>query len=232
MKKHMKVASGLVALGLFMTVTPAFAALEMYGGTSPNNQTALKNQPTDTLKSTDEFRTVGRIEIIDPQNGYLTLRENNPSGNSDHLSQYWISQRRTTVTDPMDKQFLKLDDLKAGQIVRVDYTKSPDKPDRWDARKIVLFPTKDVRWVFGKVESIDPSTNTVVLYEIVPDRTLNEPIYFVVDPIQTSLIYPSQREFITLKSLRPGDRVQVLIPSKAGGGWPIRSLWNLRQCQS
>jgi len=95
------------------------------------------------LRASEAPRTIkvsGEISLIDVKLGKLQL-ERNASQDRRDPTEYRINQDATRVTDPTDKKFLKLEDLKVGQHVTVefDYIQGEWK-EAPSAKKIIANP--------------------------------------------------------------------------------------------
>ncbi len=87
--------------------------------------------------SNTEMRSVsGEISLIDVKLGKLQLKSD-AGQNTKGITEYRINQDETRVTDPTDKKFLVIKDLREGQHITI---KLADAPGETMIRKIIAEP--------------------------------------------------------------------------------------------
>lgn len=150
----------------------------------------------------------GDIKWVDVQEGKLRMRG--------ETIVFRVTQNDTRVTDPKDKQFLTVKDLKAGQRVAIDYFDMHTEPI---AQKIIIesMPAVAYEDAYGEVQAIDGHAGTMTIDER-PDfgewRRGNLSS-FVFDP-NTILVMRSPRMEPVRTEVRPGDDVKIEFMMKDG----------------
>ena len=129
----------------------------IFGGLT---QAAIAKVEPNKLKSNAKVVSVpGEISSIDIKLGKLQL-ESDASRNRKDPVKYKINKDATRVTDPTDKKFLKLEDLRVGQHVKVEFNYMPGELVDQEpvAQKIIASP---VSTVDAPEASPEGSTSTV-----------------------------------------------------------------------
>lgn len=168
------------------------------------------------VESDTKMRSVsGEITWIDSELGKLQLK-GDAGQDTRGITEYRINQDETRVTDPSDKMFIVIKDLRAGQHVTMQLI---DKPDETLVRKIVAEPMVEPVYqeASGALEAIDVQQGTLVINE--------EPLpgaegkgtlsYFVFEPKEIVVMRHPNTEPVQLE-LKPGDRVTVEFAVKDG----------------
>ena len=81
----------------------------------------------------------GEIAAVDVKLGTLQLRDEAPRG-THATTEYRMNPQATNVTDPSDKKFLTLEDLRSGQQVAIEFDIANNAGERM-ARKITVEST-------------------------------------------------------------------------------------------
>ncbi len=195
----------MVALLLFVAAVPGFAAVNPPRET-PANPGGIGEEPQRKAEQASKMKeAAGEIAAVDQALGRLTLKEiaaGQPAENRD----YEISQRDTAVTDPLDKQFLKLDDLQPGYLVRVEYA---TVEGRRLARKITVDSVNELRWAVGRISSVDSNGRAIILVQELAIVGAAPLLTEYETDGQTQVINLSEGRFALLGELQPGDTVQV-----------------------
>ena len=161
----------------------------------------------DLAKTMSDIHEVsGEVAFVDLKQGRMTLREIEPGKTDTRTNIYELNPRDTTVTDPLDKQFLKLEDLQPGYRVTVEYVKGDD---RRIAQKITVESATDIRWAVGDVASLDVGRGVFTLTHTQPGWASPVITHYRTNPDTTRVVDLQGRRFTTLADLRPGDTVQV-----------------------
>ena len=160
----------------------------------------------------------GEITWVDVKLGELQLRDEAPRG-SRAITGYRINQQATNVTDPSDKKFLTLDDLRPGQRVAIEFEMVGNRAEKM-ARKITVEPTPEPMFqeAFGDLEAIDVNAGTFILEEKPAARReggRGDLSYFVFEPREIVVMKSPSRESVRLE-LNPGDPVKVEYVVKDG----------------
>ena len=163
----------------------------------------------------------GEITWMDVKLGKLQLRDGAPLGTR-AVTEYQINKQATNVTDPSDKKFLTLEDLRPGQRVAIEF-KSSNVEGELLALKITVEPTPEPAFqeTFGELEAIDANAGTFVLEERPAARReggRGELSYFLFEPKDIVVMRSPSRESVRLE-LRPGDPVKVEYVVKDGKQW-------------
>ncbi len=163
----------------------------------------------------------GEIAWVDVKLGKLQLRDEAPRGTG-AITEYQINQQATNVTDPSDKKFLTLDDLRSGHHVTIEFESANSQGDL-TARKITVEPAPEASFqeAFGEVEAIDVNAGTLVLEEKPATRReggRGELSYFLFEPRDIVAMKSPSRQPVQLV-LKPGDPVKVEYVMKDGKRW-------------
>ncbi|PIQ82770.1 MAG: hypothetical protein COV76_02035 [Candidatus Omnitrophica bacterium CG11_big_fil_rev_8_21_14_0_20_64_10] len=163
----------------------------------------------------------GEITWVDVKLGELQLRDEAPRG-SRAITEYRINRQATNVTDPSDKKFLTLGDLRPGQRVAIEFEMVGSQQEKM-ARKITVEPTPEPAFqeAFGDLEAIDVNAGTFVLEEKPAARReggRGDLSYFAFEPREIVVMKSPSREPVRLE-LNPGDPVKVEYVVKGGKRW-------------
>jgi len=162
-------------------------------------QSGICVMPPDT----ENVRYVsGEIIWIDLKQGTLELRQEGRHSREKAV-EYRINAHDTHVTDPTDKEFLTLDDLRVGQNVTIEL---PAVHGWKIASKIIAEPLPDFVIVTGDIVAIDTRTGMMTLQVIGQEQ--NEASYFVFQPDDIYYMKSPGKEPVRLE-VKPGDRVKV-----------------------
>ena len=149
----------------------------------------------------------GEIGWIDVQLGKLELNKETPKGMK--TTAYRITQNETRVTDPADKKFLGVDDLRAGQYVTIEVV---DGQEDKIVSKITVepMPASEFQQAFGELNAIDVTAGTFVVEERVRIGQVERSRLsaFVFDPNNIVVMHSPSKQPIELV-LKPGDVVKV-----------------------
>ena len=200
------------ALLTTMTVVPCFSAVQ---------------QPDRPEQSAQVKQASGEVAAVDLALGRLTLREI-ADGRSAETQDYALSARDTAVTDPLDKQFLKLEGLQPGYRVRVDYAVVDGQRL---AKKITVDSVNDLRWAVGTVSAMDARRNTLWISQERPAGSVGSSVITQYETDSgTQVMDLAERRFISLGEIQPGDLVQVEFTLK-NGKRVARLISNLEQME-
>lgn len=163
----------------------------------------------------------GEITWVDVNLGGLELRNEAPRGNRD-ITEYRMNQQTTNVTDPSDKKFLTLEDLRPGQRVAIEFEFVGNEGEKM-ARKITVEPTPEpvFQEAFGELESIDLKLGTLVLEErpaIRREGRRGDLSYFLFEPSNIVVMKGPSRQSVRLE-LKPGDPVKIEFVMIDGKRW-------------
>jgi len=165
------------------------------------------------VKSNKKMRSVsGKIAWIDVKLGKLQLKSD-AGQDTRGITEYRINQHETRVTDPSDKKFLTIKDLRAGQHVTIKLTDRPGETMVW---KIIAEPMREsvFKEATGGLEAIDVQAGTLII-EVPGERGKGNLYYFVFEPKDIVVMkYPSMQP-VQLE-LKPGDLVRVEFVLKDG----------------
>ncbi len=152
-------------------------------------------------------QAVGEIVWLDTQLGQLQLNTETSTGTR-ATTQYKITQQDTRVTDHLDKQFLTITDLRAGQYIKIE---SNDSGQGQLATKISVEPTSAPLFeeAEGTIESVDTGNlGTFTLKETTSTQAAGTVSLFVFDP-NTIVVMESPSLQPVRMEVRPGDFVRV-----------------------
>ena len=157
----------------------------------------------------------GEITWIDTKLGKLQL-ESDATPNSGEITEYRITDYETRVKTPLDKQFLKIEDLQPGQHVTIDVVngKEGDIVQKITANPS---PTSDFQEAYGRIEALDVPAGTLTLAERPGAGEAGESDLssFVFVPKDIVVMRSPSRESVQLE-LKPGDVVKVEYVLKDG----------------
>jgi len=168
------------------------------------------------VESNTKMRSVsGEIVGIDVKLGLLQLKSDAVQGTR-RIAEYRINQDETRVTDPSDKKFLVIKDLRVGQHVTI---KLIDSPREILARKIIAEPIPEPvsQEAIGELEAIDAQAGTLIIEEspLPGEGAKGKLSYFVFEPKDIVVMNNSSMEPVQLE-LKPGDLVKVEFVVKDG----------------
>lgn len=104
----------------------------------------------------------GEISWVDVNLGKLQLKEEGLRGDW-MTTEYRINQQATNVTDPSDRQFLTLEDLRSGQQVRIEFESANNYGEQM-ARKITVVSTPP------EPEFVEQTTTTTTTTSVTTTR--------------------------------------------------------------
>ncbi len=149
----------------------------------------------------------GEIGWVDVQQGKLELNRQTSKGTE--TTAYRITQDQTRVTDPADKKFLSVDDLRAGQNVTV---KVADGQEDKIVSEIIVdpIPASEYQQAYGELNAVDAGAGTLALEEKVRigQEERSRISYFVFDPKTVVVMQNPSKQPVELV-LKPGDVVKV-----------------------
>ncbi len=168
------------------------------------------------VESKTKMRSVsGEIVRIDVKLGKLQLN-NDADQDTRGITEYRINQDETRVTDPLDKKFLVIKDLRIGQHVIVELI---DSHGETMVRKIIVDSMQEpvLKEVFGELEAIDVVTGTLVIEQkpLPGEEGEGDLFYFVFEPNNIVVMKTPSKQSVRLE-LNPGDLVQVEFMVKDG----------------
>lgn len=201
------------AAAVLLAAPASFAKVEQHSDKSLGKPAGIGDEPfRRPQQSADLRKTAGEIAAVDLAMGRLTLREIE-AGRTTETHDYLLNPRDTAVTDPLDKQFLKLEDLQPGYLVRVEYAEVDGKRL---AKTITVDSVNDLRWAVGTVTQVDPRRKSVTIAQTQPSPTASPARTQYEVTNQTQVMDLADRRFIALDDLEPGDTVQVEYTLKDG----------------
>jgi hypothetical protein len=168
------------------------------------------------VESNTKMRSVsGKISLIDVKLGKLQLKSD--AGQDDRgMVEYAINQDETRVTDPSDKKFIVIKDLRVGQHITV---KLIDSPEETLIREIIAEPMPEpvLQEATGELEAIDVGAGTLIIAEeLLPSEGGKGKLtYFVFDSKDIVVMRSPSTQPVQLE-LRPGDLVKVEFVVKDG----------------
>ena len=166
--------------------------------------------------SNTKMRSVsGEISSIDVKLGLMKL--NSDAGQDTRgITEYRINQDETRVTDPSDKKFLVIKDLRVGQHVAI---KLIDSPKETMVRKIIAEPMPEPVYqeITGELQAIDTQAGTLVIQQgpLPNEEGKGKLLYFVFEPNDIVIMQAPSRQPVQLE-LNPGDLVKVEYSVKDG----------------
>ena len=148
----------------------------------------------------------GEIVWLDLQLGKLQLNTDQ-SRSARATSEYRITEHETRVTDRLDKQFLAITDLRAGQQITIESRASGDENL---ATKITVEPTSAPLFqeAEGTIESIDATPGTFTLKETTSTQAAGTVSLFTFDPNTIVVMESPSLQPVRLE-VKPGDFVKV-----------------------
>jgi hypothetical protein len=169
-----------------------------------------------TAESDTKMRSVsGEITWIDVKLGKLQLKSD-AGQDTRGITEYRINQDETRVTDPSDKKFLVIKDLRVGQHVTI---KLIDSYGETMARKIIAEPMSEpvLQEVTGELEAIDVQAGTLIVEQkpLSNEGEKGNLYYFVFEPNDILVMKAPSKESVRLE-VNPGDLVRVEYVVKDG----------------
>lgn len=188
MRKFKAILIGFLSVLMFATLTQVSAAGE-------NSNTGMRS-------------VSGEITMIDVKLGKLQLRSD-PGQDTRGITEYRINQNDTRVTDPTDKKFLVIKDLRVGQHVTIEL--SDNTYAETLAQKIIAEPMPEPTYqeATGELQAIDVQAGTLVIEQKpLPDEEKGGLSYFVFEP-NNIVVIKNQNAQPVESELMPGDTVRV-----------------------
>ena len=151
-------------------------------------------------------QAAGEIVWLDIQLGKLQLYADHSRGTR-ATAEYRITQQDTRVTDRLDKQFLAITDLRAGQHITIESRASGEEHI---ATKITVEPSAAPLFqrAEGTIESIDVTPGTFTLKETAGPGAVGMVSVFVFDPKEIVVMESPSLRPVRLE-VQPGDFVKV-----------------------
>ncbi len=151
-------------------------------------------------------QAAGEIVWLDLQLGKLQLSADHSRGPRE-TAEYRITEHETRVTDRVDKQFLVLADLRAGQYITIE---SKASGAEHIATKITVEPTSAplFQQAEGTIESIDSHPSAFTLRETASPGAVGVVSTFLFDPADIVVMEHPSLQPVRLE-VKPGDFVQV-----------------------
>ena len=160
-------------------------------------------------------RVSGDISWIDVKLGKLQLKSD-AGQDTRGITEYRINKDETFVTDPTDKKFLVIKDLRVGQHITIELI---DKQGETLARKIIAEPMPEPAYqeATGQLTAIDVKAGTLTIQEEpLPREGGNGNLsYFFFEPNNIIVMRAPSTQPVELE-LNPGDLVQVEFVVKDG----------------
>ncbi|MFA5145647.1 MAG: hypothetical protein WC723_06585 [Candidatus Omnitrophota bacterium] len=168
------------------------------------------------VESNIKMRSVsGEISWIDVKLGLLQLKSD-AGQDTRGITEYRINQDETRVTDPTDKKFLVIKDLRAGQHVTI---KLIDSRGETMARKIIAEPMPEpvLQEIIGELEAIDAGAGTLIVEQkpLPSEGGKGDLLYFVFEPRDIVVMKSPSTQPVRLE-LKPGDLLKVEFVVKDG----------------
>ena len=166
--------------------------------------------------SNTKMRSVsGEISSIDVKLGVLKL--NSDIGQDIRgITEYTINQNETRVTNPSDKKFLVIKDLRVGQHVTVVLI---DSPKETMVREIIAEPMPEPLYqeITGELQAIDTQAGTLVIQQgpLPNEEGKGKLLYFVFEPSDIVIMQAPSMQPVQLE-LKPADLVKVEYSVKDG----------------
>ncbi len=161
------------------------------------------------------LKVSGEIAWVDVKLGKLQLQDDTSRGKG-ATTEYRINQNDTRVTDPADKKFLKLEDLRAGQHVTMEVIGGKAEQI---VQNIVIksLPSPYFQEAYGEIESIDVTAGTLVIVEKPrsDEEGSSRLSYFTFEPRDIIFMQSPSEQPVKLE-LKPGDTVKVEYVVKDG----------------
>ena len=176
--------------------------------------TSMPLRADNKAENAKVIQVSGKIAEIDVKLGKLQLEKDSPQNRKDS-SKYNINKNDTRVVDPLDKKFLKLEDLRVGQHVTVEFNYIQGELGiEPTAQKIIAEPMPEpiIQEASGELKAIDAQSGTFTIEEKPGTGNLS---YFVYEPKDIIVMQSPSMEPVRLV-LKPGDLVKVEFVVKGG----------------
>lgn len=185
----------------FKVIMIGFLGMLMIGGSA--QVYAAKEDSNTRLR-----RVSGEISWINVKSGSLQLKSD-AGQDTRGITEYRINLQETRVTDPSDKKFLVIKDLRAGQHVILELI---DARDETMIRKIIAYPMPApiLREAVGQLEAIDAQAGTLIISQ----KPLSGGIvsgnlyFFVFEPKNVVVMRAPSMQPVELV-VKPGDTIKV-----------------------
>jgi hypothetical protein len=169
--------------------------------------TSVPLRASDKAENVKVIQVSGEIAEIDVALGKLRLELDAPIDRKDP-TKYNINKNDTRVVDPLDKKFLKLEDLQVGQRVKLEFNYMEGELGIEPiAQKIIAEPmlTSVFQEASGELKAIDAQFGTFTIEEKPGTGNLTA---FVYEPKDIIVMKSPSMEPVRLV-LKPGDLVKV-----------------------
>jgi len=157
----------------------------------------------------------GEISYIDVKLGKLQLKSD-AGQDTRGMTEYNINQDGTRVTDPSDKKFLVIKDLRVGQHITIELI---DGPEETMARKIIAEPMPEpvFQEAIGELEGIDVKAGTLIIVRkpLPNEGEKGNSGYFIFEPKEIIVMKSPSTQSVQLE-LMPGDLIKVEYVVKDG----------------
>ncbi len=171
---------------------------------------AVGVEPNEKVRSVS-----GEIVRIDVKLGLLQLKSD-ANQDTRGITQYKINRDETRVTDPTDKKFIVIKDLRAGQHVTLELI---DIPGETMIRKIIAEPMREPVYqeAVGEIEVVDVRSGTLIIEEKPLPGTgeKGNRSYYVFEPTEIVVTRSPSMQPLQL-GLKTGDLVKVEFVVKNG----------------
>ncbi len=206
MKTAYRIFAAAVAVLLLQGTT--FAAVIDTTPQHTNQPGGISEEPARVPQQMkNAHRVSGRIESVDIKNGTLSLSDEKPDWEAKKGTGFIINENDTTVTDYRDKKFLKLEDLRVGQGVSVEFARVNGRPI---ARLITVnYPAEAPPAVIGTVFIGEIILVDVQLRELTLRDTPTSVTYRVVVPEGTFISAAQTGQSLRFEDLKVGQWVKV-----------------------
>lgn len=196
----------------FKAILAGFLCVLMFGASV--RAYAVLEESEKNLRSVS-----GKIAYVDVKLGKLQL-EGGATKNLRYPTEFRINQEATNVTDPTDKKFLAIKDLRVGQHVTVEFNWVPGE---WKEPAIALKITVDpmpapiLREAVGQLEAIDAQAGTLIISQkpIAGGIKNSNLYYFVFEPKNVVIMRSPSMQPVELV-LKPGDMIKVEYVVRSG----------------
>lgn len=216
----------LAVMGMVLFPARGFCAVETHQAPAPQPG-GIGDEPGHVSQQMNDLReTRGQIDQVDLRNGRLILREPPGAGTDAQRVEYAINPRDTSVSDPLDKKFLKLEDLAAGQWVTVEFVQVND---RRMARAITVDLPPPVlpvsAFIAGEVVRVDLQMQELTVREVRGSGTVPpEVTYRIYHPENAAIFDARTGQPVRFEGLRVGQWVQIGVEQRADGLFYARSI--------
>ena len=176
--------------------------------------TSVPLRASDKAENAKVVQVSGKISEIDIKLGKLQL-ELDASKDRKDPTRYNVNKNDTRVVDSQDKKFLKLEDLRVGQHIKLEFNYIQGALETEPvAQKIIAEPMPEpiIQEVSGELKSIDAQSGTFTIEEKPGTGNL---AYFVYEPKDIIVMQSPSMEPVRL-ALKPGDLVKAEFVVKGG----------------